>query len=651
MGGVFSNSHEAQPARILTIGARARTARLSMTFSITKLVGIAACLLTSSPDAFSAELGFGSAFSSGMVIQRESAVTVTGQGTAGARVRVSLAAQERTAEVRQDGNWKVDFEPVATGGPYELEASDGKAVASVRDVLVGDVWIFSGQSNMQMGLDEAQGGAEAISAAARDSLIRLLVMPKAGADAPESDVGAKWQTATPDSLKKFSAVAGFFALGLHQDPALARVPLGIVDSSFGGTCVEAWTPKGTLPQIPQEKISPSMFNIPPGNLFNRMISPLLGLRIKGVAWYQGEGNAGQPGVYAELLENMIAQWRKQWHAPELPFLIVQLPAFEGRANGLDFAWLREAQAQVCKKSPKTWLAVTYDTTNGLDLHPVEKQEIGRRLSLLAQKEVYGRDVTAHGPSVREVTAIEDRMTVTFDGSLEIPKEKQLRGFSVAGADGRYRFADARVEGKKVVLSSAGVSQPKTVRYAWSGLTDANLVNSAGLPAEPFRTDTQPPHTLAFQPVPNVYQINARSYQLKTGDLGSISSLIVDGKQFLSAEAGGGTSFPGFFGPKNLPILRMTGPDRIELSDSSTKLEIACLDDSLEWTIRNDGKDALEFHIVVASEVRAKMNGSSAELSRGETKLSIHGIERMTKNKLVTKIQPQETKVLHLIVKP
>jgi GH35 family endo-1,4-beta-xylanase len=620
-----------------------------MTFFTTKLVRIAACLLMSSFGAYSAELGFSSAFSSGMVIQREAAIRVAGQGAAGEQVKVTLAAQERSVRVEPDGKWKVDFAAVATGGPYVLEVSDGKTVVSVRDVLVGDVWIFSGQSNMQMGLDEAQGGAEAIASAARDSQIRLLVVPKVGADTPQSELGSKWQTGTPDSLKKFSAVAGFFAVSLHRNPALKGVPLGIVDSSFGGTCVEAWTPKGTLPQIPQEKISPSMFNIPPGNLFNRMIAPLLDLRIKGVAWYQGEGNAGQPGVYAELLENMIAQWRNQWHAPELPFFIVQLPAFEGRMNGLDFSWLREAQAQTCGKSPNTWLAVTYDTTNGLDLHPTEKQEIGRRLSLLAEKEVYRQDVTAHGPSVKGVAIDGDRVTVSFDEPLKISKGDRMLGFSVAGADGEYRFADARLDENKVVLKAAGISQPKTVRYAWSGLTDANLVNTAGLPAEPFRTDTLPPHTLAFQPIPTVYRMDTRSYQLETGNLGRIASLIVGGKQFLSAEPDGGTSFPGFFGPRNLASLRVVGPNRIEFSDSSTRLEIACADDSLEWMIRNDGKDALEFHIALAPQVLVKLENSSAGLSRGEVKLVIEGIDHMAGDKLVVKIPPYGTKALRLAV--
>lgn len=613
------------------------------------LIRATACLLGSSLGIFGAELDFSPAFSSGMVIQREAEITVKGQGTAGGSVKVSFATQERTAEVGQDGSWKLDFPAMEGGGPYVLEASDGKSSKTISDVLIGDVWIFAGQSNMQMGLDEAQGGAEAIVDAAKDSLIRLLVMPKAGADTQQTDLGAKWQKSTPESLKKFSAVAGFFALSLHQDPTLAKIPLGIVDSSYGGTSVEAWTPKDTLPGIPQEKISGSMFGIPQGNLFNRMIAPLTVMRIKGVTWYQGEANSGQPGVYSELLKNMILQWRKQWNAPDLPFFIVQLPAYEGRANGLDFSWLREAQMRACQESEKAWSAVTYDTTDGMDLHPVEKKEIGRRVALLAEKEVYGKNVIAHGPVVKEVVIQGDRIIVSFDTELKTSKGKKVSGFALAGDDGDLRFAEGVMEGNKVLLKADGISQPKTLRYAWSGLTDANLVNTAGLPAPPFRTDTLPPQTLDFQPLPTVFRLAGKSYQLDTSSSGGIASFIVEGKQFLSAEPGGGTSIPGFFGPKSLPSRRMLGPSRIEFSDSSTKLEIACADDSMEWKFRNDGNAALEFHIALASQVQVRLDASTARVSRGETKVRVEGVSNVTEGKLVVKIKPHETSALRFII--
>lgn len=617
--------------------------------ALTKSWFLAGLLLFLSSGAYGAELELGSAFSPGMVLQRDASIRVTGTGTVGGKVNVSLGSQKRSAEVKQDGSWTVDFAPMKAGGPYSLEASDGSESASVGNVLVGDVWVFSGQSNMQMGLDEMLGGAEAIAIASKDPKIRLLVMPKAGADAPQQEVEAKWQTSTPASLSKFSAVAASFAIHLHKDVALAEVPLGIIDTSFGGTAIEAWMPEGTLPpDIPQDQISQSMFNIPPGHLYNRMIAPLTANKIKGVAWYQGEANAGRPAVYTGLLKNLMDQWRKQWDMPELPFLVVQLPAFDGKWDGLDFGWLREAQARACKESSNAWLAVTYDTTKGGDLHPVEKEEIGRRLSLLAAKEVYGRNVVAHGPVVKDVVAQGDKMIVSFDGPLKLGKGNELSGFELAGQEGEYRFAEAILESNKVVLRADGISQPETVRYAWGGLTDANLVNAAGLPAAPFRTDGQEPKTLAFQPLPAVFRIDNKIYQLETGSSGNVASLIVDGKQFLSAEPGGGTSIPTFLGRRNLPLMKAVGPNRMRFSDSSASVEVACKDDSMTWIVRNDGNDPIDFHIALAPQVQVKAEGGTVELWRDDTRLTVEGIDKVeVGGRAVVKLQPRQSREIRI----
>ncbi|RYD21421.1 MAG: hypothetical protein EOP88_11460 [Verrucomicrobiaceae bacterium] len=609
------------------------------------------CSLVLSPAAFCAGLEFGSAFTPGMVIQRDATITVTGKGTAGGKVDVSLGAQKGSAKVEQDGHWKVELPAMKVGGPFSLEASDGKDTASVGDVLLGDVWVFSGQSNMQMGLDEMQGGKEAVAIASKDPKLRLLLMPKAGADTPQDDVEAKWQKATPESLKKFSAVAASFAIHLHKDAALAEVPLGIIDTSFGGTAIEAWTPKGTLPDIPEDQISQSMFNIPPGNLFNKMIAPLTAYRIKGAAWYQGEANAGRPTVYTPLLKNMMTQWRKQWSQPELPFFVVQLPAFEGKWDGLDFGWQREAQERACKESTHAWSVVTYDTAKGDDLHPVEKEEIGRRISLLAAKEVYGLHVVAHGPVVKGSAAQGDTMTLTFDSQLKISKGEKLLGFSLAGQDGEYRFAEAKLDGSKVVLRAEGVPQPKTVRFAWGGQPDANLVNAAGLPAAAFRTDKQGPKTLAFQPLPTAFRIDNKLYQLETGSTGNIASLIVDGKQFLSAEPGGGTSIPTFGGRRNLAKIKAVGPGRVVFSDSNASMEIACADDSLVLMVRNEGNEGIDFQIAMAPQAQVTVDGSSATVTRDKAKLLFQGIDRADNDgRIIVKLEPHKSREIRVEIK-
>ncbi|RYD46002.1 MAG: hypothetical protein EOP85_08275, partial [Verrucomicrobiaceae bacterium] len=435
---------------------------------------------------------------------------------------------------------------------------------------------------------------------------------------------------------------------LHRNPALSGVPLGIIDSSFGGTAIEGWTPKGTLPDIPEDQISQSMFNIPPGNLFNKMIAPLTAYRIKGAAWYQGEANAGKPAVYTPLLKNMMEQWRKQWNQPELPFFVVQLPAFEGKWDGLDFGWQREAQERACKESSQAWSVVTYDTTKGDDLHPLEKEEIGRRVSLLAAREVYGLDVVAHGPVMKGTSVQGDTMTVTFDGPVKLSKGDKVLGFSLAGEDGEYRFAEGRLDGARVLLRAEGIPQPKTVRFAWGGQPDANVINAAGLPAAAFRTDKGEPKTLAFQPLPAAYRIDNKLYQLETGSTGNIASLIVDGKQFLSAEPGGGTGIPTFGGRRNLSKMKSMGPGRVMFSDNNASMEVACGDDSLVLDVRNDGNEGVDFQIAMGPQVEVKAEAGSATASRGETRLSFTGIDRADDDgRIIVRLEPQKSREIRI----
>ena len=600
--------------------------------------------MSASSVTFAAPTAFGPLFSSGMVLQRDAAITVTGSGPENGTMKVSLGKESSSAKVGSDGVWRAEFPAQSAGGPYVLEASDGSATVKVEDVLIGDVWVCSGQSNMQMGLDEALGGAALIAKGAADERLRVLVIPKAGADKPQTDPGAKWSHATPETLKKFSAVGASFALHLRDDPKLKDVPLGIVDSTFGGTAIEAWTPEGTLPKIPESEISGSMFNISPGHLFNRMIAPLTANPIKGVLWYQGESNGAHPGAYASLLANFATQWRKQWKQPELPFFIVQLPAFSGNMGGLDFGWLREAQAKGCADSKEVHLAVTHDTTNGFDLHPVEKEEIGRRLSLLARKEVFGSNLTARGPQMKDVKVEGKSIMVTFDQPVK-STGGAIRGFAIAGDDGDYRFAEAIADGSRVTLTASGVPAPKTVRFAWGGLPDANLVNSEGLPPSLFRTDTLPPHSLAFQPLPAIYRLSGPSYQIQTNELGHVSSLIVGGKQFLSTEPGGGTSLPGGFGPRALPKVKMTGPNRIECRDGEFCLEIGCQDDSMEWTFTNNGGGEAPFQIALSEKVTVTGSAPVVELTRDQMKIRVEGIEEIEPGKLIVKVKGHATQNL------
>jgi hypothetical protein len=316
-------------------------------------------------------------------------------------------------------------------------------------------------------------------------------------------------------------------------------------------------------------------------------------------------------------------------------------------GGLDFGWLREAEADACRRTENAWLAVSYDTTKGFDLHPRRKEEIGRRLSLLARREVYREDIVAQGPQFKGMEVAGNRVTVTFDQQLTGPSGEPIRGFALAGADGDYRYAKAELEGSRVSLAAKGIAAPKSVRFAWGAMPDANLVNQAGLPAVPFRTDDQKPHTLAFQPLPTVYRIEAQDYALETGRGGSVASLVVSGKQFLSHEPGGGTSIPGIFGPRNLSDIAMIGPRRLALSDDSAKLEIAAADKGMTWTLTNRGNDPIELRIALAPQVGVKSDGTAAELSRDATKLRIDGIARVDEGtKLIAKAPAHGSAEIH-----
>jgi sialate O-acetylesterase len=246
------------------------------------------------------------------------------------------------------------------------------------------------------------------------------------------------------------------------------VPLGVIDSSFGGSLCEAWVPRPALAGFAPSDLRPSLFGAGPSELYNAMIAPLGRAPIRGVVWYQGEGNSGRPAIYPRLLKALIAAWRDRFQTPDLPFIVIQLPDWAAGSDGLSWAWIREAQANAVRETPHTALAVGIETTDGFDLHPRQKAEVGRRAALLALHDVYGRPVVARGPIFREARAEGGMLRVAFDTAgdgLVARGGGPIRGFAVAGADGKYHYADAALDGDEVVLRSEAVPSPATVRYA------------------------------------------------------------------------------------------------------------------------------------------------------------------------------------------
>src|SRR6185312_14262905 len=489
--------------------------------------------------ASAADLRLGSVFSDGMVLQRGQPAIVWGTADANVTVDVALGDKHQTARSDADGKWRVSL-PAPEVGQEELalQASSAGQTASVHHIAVGDVWICAGQSNMQMTLRETEGGPELIRNAAKFKRIRLLTIPKRFTSKPQTNFNAKWQTCSPESAANFPAVGFYFGAELLKSPSVADVPIGLIDCSFGGTSAEAWMSKQALSSFAKSDLLPSLFG-GPGQMFNAMVAPLAPFQAKGVLWYQGESNAGRPDIYAHVLSTMIADWRTQWDEPALPFLIVQLPPFVDS----HFTWIREAQADVAQTVPNTALAVTIDTTDGYNLHPKEKREIGRRLALLARHMVYKEGVLASGPVFKQAAIEGSDVRVTFDtggNGLAVqgaPRSRQVKGFALAGTDGEYRYAHATIDGDDVLIHCDSVPSPKTVRYAWDGIPDAHLTNKSGLPAAPFRTYDLPRSMVEIRKQPAPHRVVMPAYDIEIDGDGNVTSLAVGGRQFLSNEPG------------------------------------------------------------------------------------------------------------------
>jgi sialate O-acetylesterase len=448
---------------------------------------------------------------SNMVLQRESTVTIWGWADAGEEVRVSGDWLDSPVSVHANANglWHVGIETGAAGGEHSMTIA-GKNHITLERILFGEVWLASGQSNMEMPLVEVSGAYAGIKDATREVAqaqypeIRLFQVGNFSSKEPLEDVqtgismygippaACEWQTCTPETIETFASVAYFFARELRRE---LEVPIGIIDASWGGTSAEAWVPAAglealgytaeleqarKLPQKAEQKI--------PTRLYNGMIHPLRRFKIRGAIWYQGEGNAGRADQYRRLFSTMICRWRAAF-GHEFPFYFVQIAPFDyGKINA---AYLREAQLETLAL-PKTGMVVTLDIGNRKDIHPKNKQEVGRRLALWALANDYGRDTVCSGPIYRECLFQDGKVRLKFDyvgGGLSTRNAKPPSHFEVAGPDRIFSPATAIIDSNEIVVSSAKVAEPKAVRYAFTSDAMPNLTNKEGLPASSFRTDS------------------------------------------------------------------------------------------------------------------------------------------------------------------
>jgi sialate O-acetylesterase len=451
-----------------------------------------------------AEVKPATVFGSDMVLQRDTPLKVWGTADPKEKVTVTFNGKSVSTKADKTGRWSVTLPAASANSTAATMTFTGKdSKVELVNILVGDVWLCSGQSNMAWVVKNSNDAEKEI-AAANYPEIRCFTVKKATAMTPQDELTGSWAVCSPETVGNFTAVGYFYARELWNE---LKIPIGIVNSSWGGTDVETWTSSGAYSALPADvrrtyNVEPGVTPAKPNDhsslLFNAMINPITGYKIKGAIWYQGESNAGRAWDYRTLFPAMIDDWRAQW-GYEFPFYWVQLAnyrAVDAVPVDSDWAELREAQTMTLSL-PRTGQAVIIDIGEAGDIHPRNKQDVGRRLALNAFHDTYGiGNVVWSGPTYASMTVDGNRATISFDtyGSKMAVHNKYgyVEGFAVAGSDKVFHWAQARLtRDGKVVVSSRRVREPVAVRYAWSNNPEANLFNAEGLPAAPFRTDDWP----------------------------------------------------------------------------------------------------------------------------------------------------------------
>lgn len=485
------------------------------------LAGLALCLPAS------ATVKPNGLFTDNAVLQQGIPIPVWGDAKSGEKVTVRFDGQTATTTAK-DGRWRVTLKAVKAGGPYDMSI-EGENQMQLHNILVGEVWVCSGQSNMEWSVRNTFNADQAI-AASKDPMLRLYTVPRHAVDQPESDVSGKWDECAPETVRDFTAVGYFFGRDLRK---ARNVPVGLISTNVGGTPAEAWTRREVLwndselkPileryannaatfersmiefQMAEAKARANRSELPkppqnnpinyqrPAGLYNGMIAPLIPYGIRGAIWYQGESNAGAAYQYRHLFPTMIDNWRKDWGEGAFPFFFVQLaPFMKITTEPGESAWaeLREAQLITTKISPKTGMAVITDVGEENDIHPRKKEPVGARLALAARGIAYGEKIEYSGPELGNVDIKGDKIELKFTHAKGLKAESgEVKGFTIAGSDRKFYNAQAKIQGDKVIVWSDKVPIPAAVRYGWANYPVVNLQNSAGLYASPFRTDDWP----------------------------------------------------------------------------------------------------------------------------------------------------------------
>lgn len=432
-------------------------------------------------------------FGDNMVLQRNAEVKIW--GWANPNEEVTLVSGWNNLEYKvvanNQGQWELHFKTPEAGGPYTISIKGSNEIL-LKNILIGEVWVCGGQSNMEMSASWGIDDGEEEVKNATDSEIRFFTVPQLTAAIPQNNVLGSWTESTPETMKDFSAIGYFFAKRLRED--LKNVPIGLISSKWGGTTAEIWMPEEVVHNDPVLRENARKFNAQeyeprqPGRAYNAMIHPIVGFKIAGTIWYHGESNIGSL-VYDKTLAALITSWRKAWQ-DDFPFYFVQIAPYKTGSNNFFNVIVRNAQRKVLKEVSKTGMVVVSDVSDVKEIHPKNKKSVGIRLANLALAETYKTNpALVNSPLFKNLRIDDNNVIISFDYSEGLHfKNKENNQFEVAGADGVFYAAEASIQNNQIVLTSKKVMFLLRVRFAWGNTIQSELFNEANLPASCFISD-------------------------------------------------------------------------------------------------------------------------------------------------------------------